>query len=375
MSKRLKPQYAGGFVRTPVAGIHKKIIVLDFRSLYPSIIIAHNISPETMNCSCKACRKDFVPGFEDRWFCKNKEGSVPKRLKKILADRDNIKKKLKLHPHDQKLIKKEHGLKLAANITYGYFGYPNSPYYNVKAAESISAFGRHYIQKVIFDAEDFGFKIIYADTDSVFLTGNARKIKPFLKKINSKFKLPIKMEYRGIYEKGLFVSKKGGEAAKKKYALIDKKGNLLIRGFEARREDWCELAKGTQVEVLKHILEGKKNDAIKYVRRIISKLRKGKIKKSELIISEQITKPLSKYKITAPNVVAATKLEKQGKKISPGTFVKYFISSGTGSVSERSTPENSNKKIDYEYYVTNQVVPAALRVLTDFGVTEDDLIG
>ena len=247
-------RYKGGFVHAPKAGIHKNVIVLDFRSLYPSIIVTHNIDVKTFCCKHKECKKNKVPGF-NRWFCKQKEGKIPKRVKKMLKDRDEIKKKLKSKKLSKKernrLEKKNLQLKLAANITYGYFGYTGSPYYNVKVAESISAFGRNYIKSVIKKAQRESFTVIYGDTDSVFLKGNQKKAKQFVKKINKWLPGIIDLEWRGVYKKGLFVTKKGGEGAKKKYALMDKQGNLRIRGFEVRRGDWCNLAKNTQEKILK----------------------------------------------------------------------------------------------------------------------------
>ena len=265
-------RYKGGYVKEPKIGIHKNIIVLDFRNLLPSIIITHNIDITTF---CKKCKKKvFVPGFKDRWFCQDKRAEIPKRLEKILKERWELKKKIKKlkGKEKEKTIKKAYQLKLAANITYGKFGYPKSSHYNVKIAESITAFGRYYIKYVINQAEKNGLNVIYADTDSVFLTNSTIKnAKEFLKKINKSLPGIMKLEYRGFYKKGLFVSKKGGKGAKKKYALIDNKGNILIRGFETRREDWCNLAKTTQEHVLKLVLEDKIKDAVEYVKQLSEK--------------------------------------------------------------------------------------------------------
>ncbi|MDD5416515.1 MAG: DNA polymerase domain-containing protein [Candidatus Aenigmarchaeota archaeon] len=360
-------QYKGGYVKEPITGIHKNIIVLDFRNLYPSIIVTHNIDPTTLNKQCKT--KVMVPGF-NRWFCQDKIAPIPKRIKKILEDRWEIKKKLE-KKYDEKLAKKEKQLKLAANIAYGYFGYRNSPYYSVECAESISAFGRSYIQMVILKAQEEGFRVIYSDTDSVFLSGNQKKVMKFLKKVNNDLPGIIKLEYRGTYKKGLFVTTKTGRGAKKKYALMNGKGEMTIRGFETRREDWCSLAKNMQTEVLKFVLNNQKLKAVNYVKNTIKKVKQHKIKLTDLIITVQLTKPISEYK----NIGAHVRVAKKIGNVKVGTTVKFIITKGKGSYSERAESFNKVKikNIDEKYYIENQIIPSALRVLSVFNVKEKDL--
>jgi DNA polymerase elongation subunit (family B) len=198
-----------------------------------------------------------------------------------------------------------------------------------------------------------------------------------LNKINSSLPGIIKLEYRGTYKKGLFVSTKTGKGAKKKYALIDKNGELLIRGFETQREDWCMLAKDMQRKLLELILKGDKKKAVKYVRDTIKKLKRRKIKLSDLVITTQLTKPLNKYKSIGPHVVAAKKMISRGIKIQQGMMIKFIIVKGKGSLSERAEPaEGINiKNIDEDYYIKHQLVPSALRVLSIFGVKESDFYG
>jgi len=361
-------QYEGGFVKEPKPGIHKNITVLDFRNLYPSIIMTHNIDVKTF---CKPCaKKYYVPGFKDRWFCASPEGDVPKKLKKILEERWALKRRLK-RKFDERLAKREQQLKLAANITYGYFGYPNSPYYNVKVAESISAFGRHYIKHVISDAEKAGIDVLYADTDSVFLKCGIAPAKRLLKKINAELPGSMKLEYRGNYVRGIFVATKKGAGAKKKYALIDSKGNITVRGFETRREDWCRLAKDVQKRILQLILLEKRGEAVAYARRMIGELGKGHARIDDLVLNVQMAKPIDSYKATTPHIAVARKTG-----AAQGTIVRFVIVKGKGSLSERAEPYPGPKlsDIDFDYYVNKQVMPAALRVLSVFGIDERDLL-
>ncbi|MFQ6119561.1 MAG: DNA polymerase domain-containing protein, partial [Methanosarcinales archaeon] len=204
-----------------------------------------------------------------------------------------------------------------------------------------------------------------------------RKAKTFLNKINKKLPGIIKLEFRGLYKKGMFVARKTGVGAKKKYALIDKKGNLLVRGFETRREDWCTLAKNVQKQVLKLILEEKGNQAVKYVKNVISNLKKGKVKYKDLIIKVQLAKPLHKYKAIGPHILVARKLKSKGKKVEQGMMINFVITKGKGSISERAEPAEyaKLKDIDFVYYINHQIIPSALRGLSVLGVNEDQLLG
>ena len=364
--------YTGGYVKTPKQGIYKNVIELDFRSLYPSIILAHNIDPKTLNSKCNKKDRTYVPEFEKRYFCLTKKAKVPERLAKILEKRAKVKKMLKskkLKKDERiKLEKKEKQYKLAANITYGYFGYPKSPWYNINCAESISAFGRYYIQEVIKKAEKEGFKVIYGDTDSIFVQGTVSKAKSFAKKINSLFPDPIDIEYRGIYKRGFFVSKK------KRYALIDSKDNITIKGFETVRGDWCSIAKETQKKVIKKILQEKHNAAAKELRKAAIKIEKENAKISDVTLSVQLTKPISQYKAKAPHVEAAKKLIKSGKKVEVNSIIKYVITDRPGSISEKAEPVSSAKSYDKKYYIMNQILPSSLRILQYSGIFESDIL-
>lgn len=369
-------QYQGGYVIEPKVGMHKNVIVLDFRSLFPSIIVTHNISPETLNCSHKKCKKEnMVPGI-NRWFCTKKEGIVPKRIRKMIKDRELIKKHLKnkklSKTERNRLEQKQTQLKLATNIQYGLFSFKRSDHYCVDCGEAASSFGRFYLKKTMKIAEQDGFNLIYADTDGLYLTNvKTNKAKKFVRKINKELPGIIKLEFRGMYKKGLFVTTKTGKGAKKKYALIDKKGNLLIRGFETRREDWCKLAKDTQKMILKCVLSGKINEAVNHTKAAIKKIKNKKIKIDDLILSVRLTKSVEKYKVSSAHVEVAKKMN----HIKEGTIVKFIITKGSGPIFKRAVDvrKASIKNIDENYYIKKQIIPAAMRVLRIFGIKESDL--
>jgi len=376
--------YAGGFVKEPIGGLHEEIAIMDFRSLYPSIIATFNISPETLNCSC--CRKDSYEVPErDYWFCKKKKGFVSSVIKELIDRRTEIKKsmeKVKDKEEHASLNNEQLAVKTVTNATYGYLGFASSKWYCHECAESSAAFGRFYIKKVISEAEKEGFTVIYGDTDSMFVKteGNLKnKVKIFLEKINKVLPGIIELDLQGFYKRGIFIPRGiGPGTAKKRYALIDNKGVLTIRGLEKVRRDWCNAAKDTQEKVLELILEKKDvKGAIKYVRGVIDDLRDRKIPLKDLVIIEQMSKPLSEYKAIGPHVVAARKIKERGRPIGEGMPILFVITKGKGSISERAEPfeDVDIKDVDNDYYIGHQIIPASLRVLTVLGVTEEELLG
>ena len=384
-TRREVSPYVGGFVKEPIAGLHEDIAVMDFRSLYPSVIVTFNISPETFNC--KDCRKDGHEVPETKyWFCKRKKGFVSVVIKELIEKRASIKKemgKMKRGTEDwNKHNNEQFAVKTVANATYGYFGFAGSKWYCRECAQSSAAFGRFYIKKVIDEAGKEGFIVIYADTDSMFVKtkGNIKnKTEKFLEKMNKVLPGIIELDLQGIYKRGIFIPRGVGPGtAKKRYALIDNKGVLTVRGLEKVRRDWSNVAKDTQEKVLKLVLEKKDvKGAVKYTKNVIKKLKQRKIPLKDLTLYEQLTKPLSEYKAIGPHTAAARKIKERGRPIGEGMVIMFVITKGKGSISQRAEPieDVEIKDVDVDYYISHQIVPAALRVLTVLGVSEEQLLG
>ena len=384
-------KYKGAIVIEPKAGIHSNISVFDFRSLYPSVIVSHNISPETFGCSHKECKeKNSVPDTNYH-FCTKVKGFISRHLEDVLKERQKVKTELKKHKRGTKeyieLDNLQGALKIIANATYGYFAYFGAKWYRRECGEAAAAFGRYYITQVVDLAKKSNFEIIYGDTDSLMASYPEEKNIEMLKKNSQDFaeeankKLPgiIELEFRGLYESGIFVTIKGTETgAKKRYALCDYDGRIEVKGFETVRRDWCELSRRIQREVLTIVLKEKKPEkALELVKKTIRELKAGTVKLEELSTLEQITRPLAKYEQLGPHVKAAMKAQKRGRPIVEGTLINFVITKGKGSISDRAEPVEDVKQGDYdpEYYIGHQVVPAAMRVLSALGYEDADLLG
>ncbi|NYZ76613.1 DNA polymerase [Candidatus Micrarchaeota archaeon] len=390
----------GAFVKMPEPGIYDNLVVFDFRSLYPSIIISHNVDPFTLNCDC--CDKNAFISPVGHRFCRKKKGLIPTVLDELLQKRGEIKKRMKsLKPGTDEYMQldaRQQALKITANSFYGYLLYPRSRWYSKEAGESTTAWGRHYIQETMRKAEDAGFKVLYGDTDSLMLLLGEKKKKDaleFVARINSELPEKMELELEGFYTRGVFVSKKAeAKGAKKKYAMIGEDGRIKIRGFELVRRDWSGVAKQVQKQVLEAILkEGSKEKALKIVMDKIDELKTGKTPLEELVIYTQLKKGVDKYEINSPELAAAKKAKEAGILIEEGSLVGYIIThkgldnhgedlakdsknitSKETSISDKAMPIELAKDYDADYYIEHQVIPAVLKILKELGVKKEDLL-
>jgi len=379
VERRLANPIEGAYVKTPEAGIYKNIAVLDFRGLYPSIIVAHNIDPSTI---CDDCTDYYESPIGVR-FRKEPIGIAPKLLKSLIEERIEVKKAYKKDPDNKALGARNMALKILANSFYGYLGYARSRWYSRECAGSVTAYGRQYIMNVINEAEKSGFKSLYTDTDSVFLLLEGKSkddVFAFLKRINSMLPSGMELELEDFYTSGVFVGKRSGDiGAKKKYALLSENGRIKIRGFELVRRDWAEIARDTQRKVLELILkEGSKEKVIETVREVIEKLRSGNVPIKELVIHTQLRKSIRSYDVTSPELAAAKKaIERGQKKVDEleGTTIGYVITKHGNTISEKAELEEFANDYDPDYYIEHQIIPATLKILKELGYSADELNG
>jgi DNA polymerase Pol2 len=294
-----------------------------------------------------------------------------------------MKKVDKDNPDYSILSARSYSLKTVANAMYGYLGFAKSRWYCLECAASITAWGREVISDLIKTAEKEGFEVIYADTDSVFLNlkGKVEKTaQVFLEKVNKTLPGVMELELQGIYPKGLFVSKKGGEGAKKRYVLLDEKGDLIVKGFQSVRRDWSKIAKNMQVAVMKAILiDESEEDAVKIIKEVINKLRSGDVNINDIVIHTQLTKKVEHYDAIGPHVAAVIKAQKNGHTFVPGQIIKYVVTKGEGSISNRSyiLKEYLAKELEYDadYYIDHQVLPAVEKIFEVLGYSKEELKG
>ena len=259
VSSRKKENFEGAFVFEPKTGLHKDIVVFDFRSLYPSIISSHNISPETIDIPCDESDKIFFPDNNKKWVCKSKQGFISGVIEEIVKKRSEVKELIKKSP-SVFLDSRSLALKTLANSIYGYLAFDNARWYSNDCAGLTTSLGRQYIKNVSSSAEKKGFSVVYGDTDSIFLTFSGMSkddVFSFVEEVNKDLPGIMELEFEGLYSKGIFVGAKGDKesGAKKKYALLRDDGSLKITGFEAIRRNLSIISKEVQTEVLNIVLK------------------------------------------------------------------------------------------------------------------------
>ncbi|VVB77202.1 DNA polymerase [uncultured archaeon] len=377
---RMAHTFEGAYVKTPDAGIYDNIVVFDFRGLYPSMIIAHNIDPATICTDCK----DYFEAPTGVRFATKPQGILPKVLELLINERMSVKKAYKKDLDNKSLGARSNALKILANSFYGYLGYARSRWYSRDCASSVTALGRAYIINTMEEAERFGFKSLYSDTDSTFLLAgdkNDEEVLAFLKHVNGTLPKAMELELEDFYTRGVFVGKRTESAAgaKKKYALLSRSGRVKIKGFELVRRDWSGVARSTQRAVLDAILhKGSKEEAIEIVKNVIKELRSGRTPLKELVIHTQLRKSIGSYDSKSPELAAVQKAIKQGvhtKEELEGATIGYVITTHGGTISEKAQLEDIAKDYDADYYIGHQVVPATLRILKELGIDEEELKG
>ena len=364
--------YKGAIVLEPSVGLHDSVAVLDFSAMYPSLMVKYNISPDTL--VDRAGEDVFEVPEVGHHFRKNPPGLYKIVLSQLIASRQAAKREAAKTPRgtpEHKILKaREKATKVITNATYGYAGWAGSRWYSREVAESAAALGRDTINKSIELAKNLGLNVLYGDTDSLFVEYEEKLVNQFIKEIDKNLGLEINLGQ--LYKRILFTE------AKKKYAGLLDNGELDVVGMEAIRGDWSNLARNVQNEVLRLVLEDANPTRAKsYVMDLTKDLESAKVPKSSLVIWKTLTKRPDEYEVNAPHVEAARKMAKEGWPVSVGDKVGFIITKKTGKLYQKAEPhfKVSLDQVDYDYYVRNQIVPAAVRVLEVFGIAEKDLLG
>ncbi len=364
-----REKYEGAFVMEPKPGFYKNLVVFDFLSLYPSIIVTHNIGLGSFGKGKK------VPGLDYR-FDNKKKDFIPLVIEDLINRRRRIKEIMK-NEKNKVLDARSYALKTVANAMYGMFGFIGARWYYRECGESITAYARDYIKKVIEEAKK-EFEVIYGDTDSVVcILGNKTKDDAFkfLEKMNKELPELMELELEDFYKRGIFVSRKEGGGAKKRYALINENDEIKIRGFEAIRRNSSEIAKEVQKNILKIILEEDDFEkALEYVKKIIKDVQEHKIDINKTVIKTQITRGLDEYSSVGPHVAVAKKMILNGVEVKPGMVIRYVINKGKGLIREKARLLEESEDYDEEYYINNQIIPVVEGIFEVFGVDKEKLL-
>ena len=366
----------GGYVFSSQSGIYHNVLIFDFKSLYPSIIKTFNIDPSSF---LEHKEKGSIESPNKAYF-KNTQGILPDIIAKLHLAREKAKK--------EKRELSSYAIKIIMNSFFGVLASPNCRYFNLDMANAITHFGQMIIKLTAEEIEKkFKLKVIYSDTDSVFIETNLPKDKAnklgeeiqnyvnnFYKKYtkdnynrDSYLELEFEKQYLSLMIPQLRMKAKEGEeekAAKKRYAgllEIHGKEELEITGLEAIRGDWTEAAQDFQKEILMKVFH--KEEITSFIKSYIKKIESGSLD-SKLIYRKSIRKNLDEYtKMTPPHVKAARQLDHLDSNV-----IEYLITT------EGPEPIQKLKhKIDYIHYIEKQIKPIANQILILFGKDFDEI--
>ncbi len=380
--------YEGGFVLPPEKGLHENVIALDFSSMYPTIMISFNISPDTFVESVTDRDEVYIAPEVGHAFRKEPDGFFKRIMSDLIARRRRIKSEMKRYrkesPEYRLLDVQQQSIKILTNSFYGYTGWSAAKFYKRECAEATTAWGRYFIKHTVQLAEEIGLKVIYGDTDSIFVKlpdgGDRDTLMAKAKEVSELItrELPLELEIQDFFKAIFFTGKK------KRYAALTDRGEIVVRGLEVRRGDWCDLAKEVQTRVIEHILRDKDPEtAVKYVKSVIKDLKDGKVPLHKLIIHKTLTRRISGYETKQAHVIAAERALASTAAIAyeVGAKIPYVIIRGAGKTSERAFPvdiieESGGNEIcadgrryiiDTSYYIKHQIIPVAHRLLELFG--------
>ena len=348
----------GGWVMDSVPGIYNNVLVLDFKSLYPSIIRTFAIDPLGM----AAPGEDPIPGFEGAAFARSGH-ILPGLIESLWAAREQAKQR---QDSDRSQV-----IKIIMNSFYGVLGSGGCRFFSPKLASSITLRGHEIIQESRARIEAWGYQVIYGDTDSLFVhvgegeaEACARIGDDLAVKLNTywtehlatsyQIVSHLELEFETHYRQFLMPTMRGSDkGSKKRYAGTVGTGEapkLVVKGLEAVRTDWTPLARRVQRELLSRVFAG--TPWRDWMKELAHSVRGGHLD-DELVYTKRIRRGLDEYERNVPpHIQAARKLGRSVREIS------YVI-----TVDGPQPIELAHARIDYEHYLTRQLAPVADVVL------------
>ncbi|HLG33185.1 MAG TPA: DNA polymerase II [Ignavibacteriaceae bacterium] len=360
---------AGGYVMDPKPGIYDDVVVLDFKSLYPTIIQTFKIDPlarlladentiETLNGYKFSGTKHILPEFIDH-----------------LMEQRNIAKQKK----DKQLAQ---AIKILMNSFYGVMGSYGCRFYHPHLPTAITGTGHRLLLGSKDYLEQFGYEVVYGDTDSLFVKLRedegtkaehyGKKIADDLnnfwsEKISTEYGLTshLEIEFEKYYRKFILTPARGSETgAKKRYAglvVIDGEEKLEFVGMEFVRSDWTKMAKKFQTELYFKIFNNEEVD--EWIRSFVNRLKNCEFD-DKLVYKKRLRKDVEEYTKNVPQHVKAARMLTE----SGGTV--YYVITKRGPI----PVELKHNDIDYQHYIDKQLKPIADSVLVLLGESFDSIV-
>ncbi len=383
---RRREKIEGGYVHAIEPGLYHWVCVLDFKSMYPSLMIAKNICFTTLvdNERAEPGKEYIVSPIGIKFLPReDKVGLIPELLQKLMNERDETKRRMKKAEKEGESDAYRYydglqaAIKVLMNSFYGVFASSFYRFTDRRIGASITAFAREATKYVITTLEKENIKVVYGDTDSVFFTSPFKNLEDTLtfgKDIAERFSREgATLEFEKILEP-LF-----SHGKKKRYVgrIVWPEEDIIIRGYEIRRTDSFDLQSRILMGVFERILAEDIDGAVEYAREAVQDIMSGNVKLEDLVIS-RTCKPFNAYK--NPNsqltVQTAKKMTERGYEFIPGMKVSWIVVNGSVSpqvVEPYISGVPFEKRPDYKYYA-KRVATNVGRVTEVFGWDERRLL-
>ncbi len=382
----------GGYVMDSTPGLFRNVLVLDFKSLYPSIIRTFQVDPYALVAAERELGWDekvvphhlrhelpapeevpgtLVSGFRNAFFHRT-DAILPALIEELWSARDEAKER-----GDNA---RSTAIKILMNSFYGVLGTTGCRFFDPRLASSVTMRGHQIIQDSKVFIERAGYEVIYGDTDSLFVrVGDAatvegsraigRKLAADINAywaewcerehgVTSRLEMEFETHYLRFY---LPTKRHSDEGSKKRYAgwIVGKSGEpeVVVKGMEAARTDWTKLARGFQLELFRRVFSDELEGIAAWVKAEVQAVRAG-ARDDLLVYSKKLRRAPSEYTNTPPHVAAALILGGNPRRVS-----YYITSAGAQPVGHVDAP------IDYEHYIEKQLQPAAEGILDEIGVS------
>ncbi|MEM0953654.1 MAG: DNA polymerase II [Pseudomonadota bacterium] len=364
----------GGFVMDSAPGIHRHVLVLDFKSLYPSIIRTFLVDPMGLALGTQAATvgnsQETIEGFLEASFSREQH-LLPTIIEELWQWRDAAKAR-----GDQA---QSTAIKIIMNSFYGVLGSPGCRFFDPRLASSITLRGHQIIQETRQKIEAMGDRVIYGDTDSVFVAVEAESSAAaqargeylqaalntwWQERVTAEYGLDsvLELEFETHFLHFLMPTVRGSEhkGSKKRYAgVVEKNGerSLVFKGLENVRTDWTPLARRFQKELYRRVFDSE--DYAAWVREVAQALEAGSLD-DELVYRKRLRRKLDEYERNVPPHVHAARLLQQRTGVGPhrGDWVAYVITTAGAEPADAA-----HAPLDYGHYLERQLAPVADGIL------------
>lgn len=349
----------GGLTYQPPIGEHEDIAEIDFASMYPSLMITRNISPETVLCSC--CQNDAVPeaGYN---ICTKRRGLIPLVLAPLVERRKLYKQLMKTADERTRAIydARRSAIKWMLVTCFGYMGYRNARIGRIEAHETVTAWGRETLLRAKEIAEEAGFAMLHALTDSLWLKKSGATEEELLRLCETITReTGIEMSLEGVYRWIVFTPSKvkSTRPVAARFYGVFTDGAMKVRGLACRRRDTPLFIKAAQEEMLAVLAQAQTLEELSQLRQETAKILEARIAELEsgnvdprlLIVEQVLSRDVEEYAVETRASVAARELIAEGINVHPGEKIGYVITDAKAkSPTERVSTGGSTGEVKFD---------------------------